>query len=175
MKRSRVEYSLIIRKDEDLVKALKGWLTSKSNLFSILLTWIHCNTLGISPSGSCRVLVVVRRLWRGSQIDQKCKEYSKWNHSWNGWVCVFESSTPDPNHVGVIDRACSCLIVARLIKLTLTRLEMLLSRMAHHLTFQISCCCYGRKQDRKCWDVIVYRDKIVRKSTQTAVDKSCAE
>ena len=37
MKRSRVEYSLITSLNEDVVKALKGWLTSKSNLFSILL------------------------------------------------------------------------------------------------------------------------------------------
>ena len=37
MKRSRVENSLIISKDEDVVKALKGWLTSKSNMFSILV------------------------------------------------------------------------------------------------------------------------------------------
>ena len=125
--------------------------------------------------GNIREINLFRKLWRGSQIDQKCIEYCKWNHSWNGWVCIFESSTLGPNHVGVIDCACSCLIVARLIKLTLTRLEMLLSRMAHHLTFQISYCCYGGKPDRKCWDVIVYRDKIVRKSMHTAVDKSCAE
>ena len=38
MKRSRVEDSLIIRKDEDVVKeALKGWSTSKSNMFNILV------------------------------------------------------------------------------------------------------------------------------------------
>ena len=37
MKRSRVEDSLIIREDEDVVKALKGWLISKRNLFSILV------------------------------------------------------------------------------------------------------------------------------------------
>ena len=37
MKRCRVEDSLIIKKDEDVVKALKGWLTSKSNMFTILV------------------------------------------------------------------------------------------------------------------------------------------
>ena len=37
MKRSRVEDILIIRKDVDVVKALKRWSTSKSNLFSILV------------------------------------------------------------------------------------------------------------------------------------------
>ena len=42
---------------------------------------------------------------------------------------------------------------------------MLHSRMAHHLTFQISCCCYGGKPDRKGWEVIVYKYKIVRKSS----------
>lgn len=52
-------------------------------------------------------------------------------------VCVLESSTLGQNHVSVIDRACSCMIVARLIKLTLTRPEMLPSHMAHHLTFHI--------------------------------------
>jgi len=36
MKRSRVEDNLIIREDEDVVKALKGWSTSKTNPFSIL-------------------------------------------------------------------------------------------------------------------------------------------
>ena len=136
------------------------------------------NQKAIEPNlvmGNIRDIKLFRRVWRGSQIDQKCIEYCKGNHSWNGWVCVFESSTRGLNHVGVIDRACSCLIVARLIKLTLTRLEMLPSHMAHHLTFHISCCCYGGKPDRKGWEAIVYRDKIVRKSMQTAVDKSCAE
>ena len=37
MKRSRVEDSLIIREDEDVFKALKGWSTFKSDMFSILV------------------------------------------------------------------------------------------------------------------------------------------
>ena len=37
MKRSRIEDRLIIKEDEDVVKALKGWSTSKSNMFSILV------------------------------------------------------------------------------------------------------------------------------------------
>ena len=37
MKMSIVEDILIIRKDVDVVKALKGWSTSKSNMFSILV------------------------------------------------------------------------------------------------------------------------------------------
>ena len=92
-----------------------------------------------------RKIKLFRRLRRGCQIDQKYTESCKGNHSLNGWVCVFESSILGQNHVGGIDRACSCLIVAQLIKLTLTRLEMLPSRMAHHLTLHISCCCYGEK------------------------------
>ena len=64
-------------------------------------------------------------------------------------MCLFESSTPGLNHVGVIDRACSCLIVARLIKLTLTRLEMLLSRMAHHLRSKFHVAVMGESQIEK--------------------------
>ena len=37
MKRCRVEDRLINKNDEDVVKALKGWLTSKSNMFTILV------------------------------------------------------------------------------------------------------------------------------------------
>ena len=76
---------------------------------------------------------------------------------------VFESGTLGLNHVSVIDRACSCLIVARLIKLTLTRLKMLPSRMAHHLTFHISMLLNWRKADRKVSKVMVFRDSTMSK------------
>ena len=78
-------------------------------------------------------------------------------------MCVFESGTLGLNHVSVIDRACSCLIVARLIKLTLTRLKMLPSRMAHHLTFHISMLLNWRKADRKVSEVMVFRDSTMSK------------
>ena len=78
-------------------------------------------------------------------------------------LCVFESGTLGLNHVSVIDRACSCLIVARLIKLTLTRLKMLPSRMAHHLTFHISMLLNWRKADRKVSEVMVFRDSTMSK------------
>ena len=78
-------------------------------------------------------------------------------------VCVFESGTLGLNHVSVIDRACSCLIVARLIKLTLTRLKMLPSRMAHILTFHISMLLNWRKADTKVSEVMVFRDSTISK------------
>ena len=78
-------------------------------------------------------------------------------------VCVFESGTLGMNHVSVIDRACSCMIFARLIKLTLTRLKMLPSRMAHHLTFHISMLLNWRKADTKVSEVMVFRDSTMSK------------
>ena len=113
--------------------------------------------------GNIREIELFKRLWRGSQIYQKCIKYCKGNHSWNGWVCIFESSTLGLNLVYVIDRACSCLIVARLIKFTLTRSKMLPSRMAHHLTFPFSCGWYGRKTNRKFSEVMVFRDSKLSK------------
>ena len=79
------------------------------------------------------------------------------------FVCVFKSGTLGLNHVSVIDRACSCLIVARLIKLTLTRLKMLPSHMAHHLTFHISMLLNWMKEDRKVSEVMVFGDLTMSK------------
>ncbi|KAF2559765.1 hypothetical protein F2Q68_00015252 [Brassica cretica] len=50
MKRSRVEDSLIISKDEDVVKALKGWLTSKIIQVNIDKTGDVTFTYGTSPN-----------------------------------------------------------------------------------------------------------------------------